>query len=346
MGDTIKSLLNDGKLRTSMVTVQLIKQISANSYIIADKTMVALLDISDAPSHGKYLNNGSWYKLIKCQKGEQSTIKINKLFKPVKTTNKEELKDISVQVNKLENTIASAASSKKYEDFRTISKKPNQSKIDKITVKVITKSRVISANKGNYQICNIKDLNDNSSCINLYSKHLNSLEPFKIYTIANLRKSEVNKNDETKMRLHTTGFTKIEVGTMEDSINFQNISNGDKSIIGEVIGYGDLVIYQSCKLHYKKIDENFKCPRCDTELNQEKIIEDCRTEIYIETKKEDDNEDDTDVKEILIFKRVLDLEQGDNIEEHLNNLTGQTVKMDYNIDDAERFIAVSIQLVK
>ena len=48
----------------------------------------------------------------------------------------------------------------------------------------------------------------------------------------------------------------------------------------------------------------------------------------------------------MIFKRVLDLEQGDNIEEHLNNLTGQTVKMDYNIDDAERFIAVSIQLVK
>ena len=63
-------------------------------------------------------------------------------------------------------------------------------------------------------------------------------------------------------------------------------------------------------------------------------------------KNEVDNEDDTDVKEILIFKRVLDLEQGDNIEEHLNNLTGQTVKMDYNIDDAERFIAVSIQLVK
>ena len=113
MGDTIKSLLNDGKLRTSMVTVQLIKQISANSYIIADKTMVALLDISDAPSHAKHLNNSSWYKLIKCQKGEQSTIKINKLFKPVKTT-KEELKNISSQVKKLENTIASSASSKKY----------------------------------------------------------------------------------------------------------------------------------------------------------------------------------------------------------------------------------------
>ena len=154
MEDTIKSMLDEGKLRTSMVTVKLIKQISANSYIIADKTMVALLDISDAPSHAKHLNNGSWYKLIKCQKGEQSTIKINKLFKPVKTTNKEELKDISAQVKRLETTIESAASSRKYEDFKTISNKPNQSKIDKITVKVITKSRVITTNKGNYQICN------------------------------------------------------------------------------------------------------------------------------------------------------------------------------------------------
>ena len=36
----------------------------------------------------------------------------------------------------------------------------------------------------------------------------------------------------------------------------------------------------------------------------------------------------------------------EDIEEHLNELTGHTVKIDYNTGDAERLIAVSIDLVK
>ena len=38
MSDTIKTFLEDGKLKTSLVTVKLIKQISIDSYIIADKS--------------------------------------------------------------------------------------------------------------------------------------------------------------------------------------------------------------------------------------------------------------------------------------------------------------------
>ena len=346
MSDTIKSLLDGGKLKTSMIQVQLIKQISSNSYIIADKSMVAILDIQDAPSHSNHLNQGCWYKLIKCNKGEKNTIKTNKLFKPVKTLVKNELPDMSAQVQKLENAIVSSATSKKYEDLQTISMKPNQAKIDKLTVKVITKSRVITTSKGNYQICNIKDCKGDNSSINLYSKHLNRLEPFKIYTITNLRKGEVIKNEETKMRLHTNSFTKIEDGTIEDSMNFKQIGNGDQSVTGTVIGYGDISIYQSCKLHYKKIDENLKCPNCETELNKDGILDDCRTELFIEAEKGDKDEEESDVKEILIFKRVLAIKEGENIEEHLNELTGHMVKIDYNIDNAERFIAVSIDLVK
>ena len=352
MSDTIKSLLKDGKLKSSMITVKLVKEISANSYIIADETMVAILDINDAPSHAKLLNTGSWYKLIKCQKEDNSTIKINKTFKPVKSNVKNELEDISSKVKRLEDILVSSSSSKKYEDFQNISSKKNQSKIDKITVKVITKSKVITTSKGNYQICNIKDSVGNTSSINLYSKYLHSLEPFKIYTLTCLRKGEVQKNDETKMRLHTTNFTKIENGNIEDSLNFQHIGNGDKSITGVVIGCGDLAIYQSCKLHYKKVDENLKCPTCDKELKNEEILEDCRTEVYVEAEKGDDakveseEEEDDDVKGILIFKRVLNLEDGESVEEHLERITGQKVKVDYNTDDAERSIAVSISLVK
>ena len=65
---------------------------------------------------------------------------------------------------------------------------------------MITKSRTINTNKGNYQICNIKDAKGDIASINLYSKHLNQLQLFKIYTITNLRKGEVTKNEETNMR--------------------------------------------------------------------------------------------------------------------------------------------------
>ena len=150
------------------------------------------------------------------------------------------------------------------------------------------------------------------------------------------------------MRLHSTGFTKIEVGTMEDSVNFQNIGNGDESITGVVIGFGDIAIYQSCKVHYNKLDDDLKCPKCNVEIAPDDILEDFRSEVYIEASKDDNNEDETDVKEIIFFKKALTRPQDfpqNNIEEKLNAFTGKTAKIDYNIDDANRFVAVSIQLI-
>jgi hypothetical protein len=346
MSDTIKTFLDDGKLKTSLLTVKLIKEVSSNSYIIADKSMVAILDTHAAPDHAKHLNTGNWYKLIKCNKGEKSTINVNKLFKPVKTLFKDEIGDIADKVENLENTLETTASTKRYEDFQTISHKPNHTKIDRLTVKVITMSRVITTSKGNYKICNIKDVNGDKASINLYGKYIDSLELFKIFTITNTRKGEVTKDDETKMRLHTTGFTKVEHGTLEDSINFKEVGNADQSITGEVIGFGDLAIYNSCKLHYKKLDENNNCPRCNKDLKDDEILEDFRTEIYIEAKRSDITDEESEVKQILAFKKALNIKPDDNIEEKLDEMTGKTLTIDFNSDDAERFIAVSIQLSK
>ena len=163
-----------------------------------------------------------------------------------------------------------------------------------------------------------------------------------------MRKGEVTKNDETKMRLHTTGFTKIEPGTMEDSINFKQVGNGDESITVEVIGFGEISIYPSWKLHYKKLDENNNCHSCNKELEDDEILDDFRTEIYIEAKSNNlpDNDMESDVKQILAFKKALDIKQGENIEEKLEGMTGKTVKIDFNADDVKRFIAVSIQLIE
>ena len=344
MEDTIKTFLNEGKLRSSFLAVKLIKEIDANSFIIADKSMVALLDTHEAPDHSKYLTCGNWYKLIKCQQDGKNTIKTNKLFKPVRTLIKYDIDGIDDQVQNFQNQIVADASVKKYEDFETLSKKQNHSKIDKLTVKVITMSRVIATNKGNYQICNIKDIYGNTTSINLYSNYLNRLEPFKIFTITNLRKGEVTKDSGKKMRLHTTGYTKIEDGSMEDSMNFQKIGNGEESITGTVIGFGDLSTYQSCRMHYKKLDDANNCPTCDKELIEAEMIKDFRSDIYIETQNLDDEE--TNVTQILMFKRALGIKPHEDPEEKLTSLAGKMAKIDYNSDDAGRFIAVSIQLME
>ena len=161
MSDSIETFLEAGKLKRSLITVKLVKEINPDSYIIADKTKVAILDTHDVPGHAKNLIEGGWYKLIKCQKGDGNTVKLNKLFKPVKAAVIEDIdyQDIATEVETLEKTIKAKASAKKYQDFKTIATKENHSKIDKVTIKVITKSRVISTNRGNYQICNIKDAN-------------------------------------------------------------------------------------------------------------------------------------------------------------------------------------------
>ena len=81
---------------------------------------MALLYTHDAPDHARYLTSGNWYKLIKCQQDGKSTIKTNKLFKPVRSMVKDEIEDIADQVENLERSIGNAASAKTYKDFETL----------------------------------------------------------------------------------------------------------------------------------------------------------------------------------------------------------------------------------
>ena len=152
------------------------------------------------------------------------------------------------------------------------------------------------------------------------------------------------------MRLHTTNFTQINNGDLEDSMNFQKVDNGDESAVGEVIGFGAISVYKSCKIHFRKLDDDLNCSKCNREIDINDVIEDFRSEIYIETSNKNIDENDIDVKEIVIFKKSLDAQFDSNteeyIEEELNKMTGWKVKVDYNIDDANRYIAVTIKKIE
>ena len=134
-------------------------------------------------------------------------------------------------------------------------------------------------------------------------KLIDNVQVFGIYKFTNLRKGEILKNDELQMRLHTTNFTKLTEGTIDDTLNFKHVINGDHSVVGELIGVGEVTPYKSCKIHLSKISDTDECPKCDKKLAAENINDDFRIEVYIEEKL-DENEE-SDVKQILIFKKTF-----------------------------------------
>ena len=347
---TIKEFLSRDNQSTEILTIKMIKEIDATSYVIADKSSLALLDISMQPSHGRLLKPGYWYKLIKCKRADNMTVRINERFKPIKLSVKQELKIDQKKIEKFEESLKTTAKLKKYENLENISKRPNHSKVETLTVKIIKISRIIETSRGSYQICTIKDHTGNSASLNLYAEYMDRLELFQVYIFKNLRKAEIVKKDEVAMRLHTTSFTKIENCTTEDSLNFQNVGNGSETLMGQIIGCGEFVTYKSCNLHYKKIYEELNCPRCESKVKEENVAKDFRIEMYIQVSKKEGDDQEMDVKEVLMFKRVLGsllqcYEDEEEMEDKVNQLSGMDVKIDYNVDDAGRLIAVSIQNV-
>ena len=179
-----------------------------------------------------------------------------------------------------------------------------------------------------------------TTSINLYSKYIDTLEPFYIYTLSNLRKGEVNKNDVSQMRLHTTNFTQVKPSTAEDDLKFQHIANGDRSEEGEILGFGEMMFYLSCRTHHSKLNDEQMCPKCQSHLRDDQTVEDFKTEIYIELKSNDE-EDSPEVIEVVLFRRTVQhLMEKDDIEP----LIGARIKIDCNVDEADRLIAVKMTL--
>ena len=343
MEDSLQALLLHGQIKASYLHIQVVKQIDSSSYIIADKTRAAILEVSKAHV-AKPLIEGTSYKVIKCIKEDNMTLNTNPRFKPVQHKSKLEIENLDGKVKELEDFLRKRSKAKMYTDIESLEPKLVHSKIPEITLKVMTKSRVITTNKGNYQICTVKDWKGKKTSVNLYSKLIDNVQVFGIYKFTNLRKGEILKNDELQMRLHTTNFTKLTEGTIDDTLNFKHVINGDQSVVGELIGVGEVTSYKSCKFHLSKISDTDKCPKCDKKLAAEDINDDFRIEVYIEEKL-DENEE-SDVKQIMIFKKAFVEKYQNDIDATAQELLAKRIRIDYNVETGSRYIAVSIELVE
>ena len=344
MTDTLLSLCQLGKLRSSYLLILVIKRIDSDTFIIADKTKVAILDTSEGSNHGNALRDGCWFKLIKCTAEENGLVKLNKSFKPIISPPGPKIGKIEKEVNALEQTYTKKTVSKII-DFKTIEAMENNATIKEVTLKVISKSRIIHTKNGNYQICTVKDSQGNKTSINLYSKHLDALELFKIYTLLNIRRGEVVKNDQKELRLHTTYNTTISEGSSSKSSLFMQVRNGDATMEGTLIGFGEITTYSSCPIDLKKLDDTDQCSKCMKVIEEAEKIEDFRTTIYVEPKQEKES-DETDVMEVTMFKRALPNIETKDAEEKLTALVNTKIIVDYNIDNDGRFIAISVDLIE
>ena len=79
-------------------------------------------------------------------------------------------------------------------------------------------------------------------------------------------------------------------------------------------------------------------------LAAENINDDFRIEVYIEEKL-DENEE-SDVKQILIFKKTFVEKYQNDIDATIQELLAKRIKIDYNVEADSRYIAVSIELLE
>ena len=97
------------------------KQLDANTYIVADKSSAALLDIKETSSYNKLLHTGNCYKLIKCKKVNEKTLSANANFKPLKGVGIDiKEKKLQSDIEELENSMIKKAEKKTYTNFQDI----------------------------------------------------------------------------------------------------------------------------------------------------------------------------------------------------------------------------------
>ena len=170
--------------------------------------------------------------------------------------------------------------------------------IDQILVYVTSASRLIDGKYGQYQICNIVDIDGNTIAINLYKSNINKLVINKVYKISKIKKTTLG--NDSKLRIATTNFTKIVDGSQGELDFFKDVKIADKKIDGICLMFNNFHCYKSCKKHPSKLDDNGNCNHCQN-FNKQDETTDFRCSLVLEK-----SEDELPV-EIAIFRWHLDV---------------------------------------
>lgn len=337
---TILQILNGESV--NMLQVNVLKEINPTQFVVGDQTGLALLTVQENGT--KFIEVGKGVKMVKPSKVDKKVIQAHPKFNPMKT--KAMMMDINYdEVDKFEASNTKTAPANKGIMFSQVEEDfGDNAVIAEVIVYVTSTSRKIDGKFGPYQICNIVDCDGSQAAINLYKSFIDKLEANKVYRIEKLKKTTIKSSDE-KLRLGTTNFTKITEVSKSEAALFDDVKIADEKLEGICIMFNNLDLYQCCKKHNSKLDDDGCCSQCGHLENNNKKV-DFRCSLVIEV---DDHEGDN-LREIVIFKRHLKLEitEGDDEEKLIdileNFIVGKTCTVHFNKVGEDNNIAVKVTI--
>ena len=323
---SLKSGMLDDKI--GVLDIQIVKKISEDSYIVADRKDHIVL-VSD-----QILQTGSAYRLIKPSYSEL-ILRKNPKFAAVKMENPITTKPLKKEDEDIlcANIPAGERSTNKTinKDFGSVDSLGVGGIIDEIKLMVVKKSSVIQGKFGNYRIVTCKDIKSQRNHLNLYRHLLDMVDIGEIYTVTKVKVSNYKREDDDFNRLGTTNGSRIIKGSAAEKKEFDEakVRVGDHIVNGTIIGISELNIYQSCKVCWCKVDDEDFCRKCDKKVDNTKA--DFNLVMYVQS----DNQLD-DIIEIFSFNSTLDLKLAKDTDVSEDNLNKMMMEMkvtaEYDVD--------------
>lgn len=335
---SLKDLLQN-EIKVNNIKVKVISKHDEN-IIVGDSSMLAICHASNSAFNN--LIEGQSYMILKPIKLDMNSFFPNEKFKPIKMANLS-LSPKKTEINKLIALIQAKQimkppseenSKTQLTTFQDIMKLVPNSEIKTIIVKIITISKNITGQFGNYNIGKVKDISNEKMDINLYSKQVKNI--FEVGEIVELRKlkiTEYAKDGEKIKRLATTSRSNGRKCNSDTEKLFKDIPLGDEREDGIIVAIHDIFPYLSCSKCWKKTSEDDSI--CQCENNENIHVNDFHCQFYIETIR------DNEIKVIHTFRRqtnlTLDTQISEDIQKTLENkYLEKTFTFEWNIKIEEK----------
>ena len=338
MPKNIQQIKNEGKetIETTL-DVKVIHKFSDKAYVIGDESGNALLEsCQDLEENVVYKILKPKYLNDKFHDNPKFKILKTKLNLKTKAVTKEELKNY----RELTNTLPETQRSEKVElnNFNKCEALDEKDKIDRLTLLIVSKSGDIEGKYGSYHIVTAKDCEGQKNSLSIYHDKTRMVKPETLLTFTNLKKLSFKPTDSDFNRLATNWNTRIFEAKDQEKEEFSNVLLGDEKTTGNILGYENFNIYNSCKKCFSKLLDNY-CKKCKKEVGND-AANDFYVTLYVQ-----DVDDEENIMSIFAFKHDLkmDTNETEEFEKALDDLTGKTYIIEYNkTEDEERLKLVKL----
>jgi hypothetical protein len=180
-------------------------------------------------------------------------------------------------------------------------------------------TRIVDNKKGNYKICDIKDVTGAKQTILINDTHLANMVIGNVYYIKDIKLNSVTK------RLFIPSSVSIMLATSDISKEFITIPCGDFRC-NKILEWDNLTEYNSCPVDKKKLTDEFVCLICSNKFDKDdNNIKDWL--VYLKVL----NPTADDTRTVLLFKKNFEISLEHYIvSDQLDNLIDVEICLEYS----------------